>query len=93
MEEILELLETNKIVKDYDIITFIEGENFFYIIAEALIKNGSFLHIRIYISENDYKYSFHWQNDREGLILRWDNAPHYKNLKTFPHHAHRMGKS
>jgi hypothetical protein len=22
------------------------------------------------------------------LMVRWDNAPHHKNLKTYPHHKH-----
>ena len=25
--------------------------------------------------------------DKE-LIVRWDNAPHYPELETFPHHYH-----
>jgi len=24
----------------------------------------------------------------ENLIFRWDDAPHHKNLKTFPYHVH-----
>ena len=35
-----------------------------------------------------YIYSFHWQDKNGDLIIRWDNAPHYKNIKTFPHHKH-----
>jgi hypothetical protein len=27
-------------------------------------------------------------DERNNLICRWDTAPHYKNLKTFPYHAH-----
>ncbi|WP_369750793.1 DUF6516 family protein [Methanocaldococcus sp. FS406-22] len=30
----------------------------------------------------------HWQDKNGDLIIRWDNAPHYKNIKTFPHHKH-----
>ena len=27
--------------------------------------------------------------DKNGnIIIRWDNAPHYKNIKTVPHHKH-----
>lgn len=22
------------------------------------------------------------------MIVRWDNSPHHKNLKSFPHHKH-----
>jgi len=34
------------------------------------------------------KYSFHWQDKDKNIIKRWDNAPHHKQLKTFPHHKH-----
>ena len=37
-------------------------------------------------------YSFHWQDRRDRLIKRWDNAPHFPDLKSFPHHAH-IGKN
>jgi hypothetical protein len=34
------------------------------------------------------KYRHHWQ-DRDGhLRKRWDNAPHYPSIETFPHHLH-----
>ena len=33
-------------------------------------------------------YRFHWQSINDKLIKRWDNAPHHKNIKSFPHHLH-----
>ncbi len=27
-------------------------------------------------------------DENKNLILRWDDAPHHKNLKTFPYHIH-----
>lgn len=37
-------------------------------------------------------YNFHWQNSSQHLIKRWDNAPHFPDLTTFPHHIH-LGKT
>jgi len=34
------------------------------------------------------RYRHHWQNANGLLIKRWDNAPHYPALETFPHHLH-----
>ncbi|HLA35282.1 MAG TPA: DUF6516 family protein [Rhodocyclaceae bacterium] len=34
------------------------------------------------------KYSFHWQRVDGSLVRRWDNAPHHRELLTFPHHIH-----
>ena len=31
---------------------------------------------------------FHYMDERNNLISRWDTAPYYKELKTFPHHVH-----
>jgi len=34
------------------------------------------------------KYSFHWQRADGSLVRRWDNAPHHREIATFPHHVH-----
>lgn len=34
------------------------------------------------------RYSYHWQRADQQLVKRWDNAPHYPNLATYPHHIH-----
>lgn len=34
------------------------------------------------------RYRHHWQDAKGLLIKRWDNAPHYPALETFPHHLH-----
>jgi hypothetical protein len=33
------------------------------------------------------KYSYHLQKKGE-FIIRWDNAPHHRELSTFPYHTH-----
>lgn len=34
------------------------------------------------------RYSYHYQDESGELIFRYDNAPHYPNLPTHPHHKH-----
>lgn len=34
------------------------------------------------------KYRYHYMTSQEELIFRYDNAPHHRQLKTFPHHKH-----
>lgn len=34
------------------------------------------------------KYSFHWQRSDGTPICRWDNAPHHRDVATFPDHLH-----
>jgi hypothetical protein len=38
------------------------------------------------------KYRYHYQDAKEKLIFRWDNAPHFPKLKSFPHHLHICDK-
>ncbi len=34
------------------------------------------------------RYAYHYQSEAGDLIFRYDNAPHYPNLPTHPHHKH-----
>ncbi|MBI5701144.1 hypothetical protein HZC34_04765 [Candidatus Saganbacteria bacterium] len=50
------------------------------------IKNHSFLDI--WLSESG-KYSYHWEDRAQtGKIYRYDNAPDFPKIKTFPKHIH-----
>jgi hypothetical protein len=34
------------------------------------------------------RYAYHYQNESGELIFRYDNAPHYPEIFTYPHHKH-----
>ncbi|HAC64572.1 MAG TPA: hypothetical protein DCF68_13800 [Cyanothece sp. UBA12306] len=34
----------------------------------------------------DYRY--HFQDEKNPLVFRYDSTPHFPNLSTFPHHKH-----
>ena len=34
----------------------------------------------------DYRY--HFQDEKNNLVFRYDSTPHFPNLSTFPHHKH-----
>jgi hypothetical protein len=40
------------------------------------------------LTEERRKYSFQWMNSDGTLRIRWDNAPHYPHIATYPHHQH-----
>ncbi len=86
--EILKSLENLDITKSIKINRFLIFEEGFYINAEINFINDSKLYVREYLNKNIRKYSYHWQNSDGNLIVRWDNAPHHKNLTTFPYHKH-----
>lgn len=60
-------------------------------LKSVLLDESTLFITELYI-ENIRKYSYHWQNDKNELIARWDNQPHWKNIETFPHHKHEKDK-
>lgn len=50
------------------------------------LTDGSFLDIWL-SADGDYAYP--WERRRQtGHIYRWDNAPHYPSITTYPAHFH-----
>jgi len=81
--------EFSGIIKDYSVIEYKRYGSAVSLVARVVFKDGSLLHIRDYLFiDGKRKYSYHWQNVHDGLITRWDNSPHHKELSTFPHHRH-----
>ena len=83
----LELLK-NKLIKSYEISDFKQGEDFYFLKIKAILLDNSKFYIKEYVSEKEYFYSYHWQDENGSLRIRWDNSPHHKHIKTFPHHKH-----
>ena len=50
--------------------------------ANATLIDGSILFVNEATGENWREYSYHWQKDGK-MIMRWDNAPHHKDLVNF----------
>lgn len=64
------------------------GENFVYHKLHILFIDKSKLFINEFNSVEERNYSYHWQDQNDKLLIRWDNAPHHKNISTHPHHKH-----
>lgn len=84
----LNLLDTNPYVVRYDVVEFRPLEHGLYYRCEIEWTDGSRLFAREYSTDEKRVYSFHWQDANNGLLLRWDNAPHFPQMQTFPHHRH-----
>lgn len=56
------------------------------------LLDGSTLHfmefVNVKVAVNRYKYAYHYQDATESLVFRYDMAPHYQDIGTFPHHKH-----
>ncbi len=51
-------------------------------VSEAVICEGNQL--------KHLGYSYHFQDKENQLIFRYDNTPHFPNMKTFPNHKHLL---
>lgn len=84
-----ELLEKYKaIIAKYEIVTWDSEPSSYRLKANLHFIDNSQLIIKDYLFPTGRKYSFHWQDEGGNLIIRWDNATHWKRVNTFPHHKH-----
>ena len=77
------------ILKDFRVKKFRKVQNAHELVVDLILKDDSVLAIKDYLFlDGKRKYSYHWQNKAGKLLIRWDNADHWKDLSTFPHHKH-----
>ncbi|MEN4017732.1 MAG: DUF6516 family protein [Methanobacterium sp.] len=85
VSSILAVLSSSDLVIDIEIIAMIIEPKTQSLRAKAILKKGYVLYVNEGIGENYRRYSYHLQgNDK--MIRRWDNAPHWKDIRTFPFH-------
>jgi hypothetical protein len=86
--EIIKSLNNSKIVLNFEVIELKTFKTGFYLKIKAILKDKSELFIREYSDENIREYSYHWQSENKTDFIRWDNATHHREIKTYPHHKH-----
>ena len=59
-----------------------------FIKGRITFLDGSVLEFSEQLPTKRKKFRFHYMDEHNDLILRWDSAPHYRNLSTFPFHQH-----
>lgn len=80
-------------------------DEFPHLITGNVLVGGTALKprvLRLYLFDQSYLdmrvaadgYAFHWERRAiDGLLYRWDNAPHHREISTFPHHLHSGSES
>ncbi|MEN8119922.1 MAG: DUF6516 family protein [Bacteroidota bacterium] len=86
--EILKWLEKSPLVKSFDVLEFKQKLSSVFLKLKVVFVDNSVLFTKEYFDAQSRNYSYHWQDNNKKLIMRWDNAPHHKNISTFPHHVH-----
>ena len=80
------------IIKSYEIICWDSEPGLYRFKAKINFVDSSVLIVKDYLFRRERKYSYQWQDEDNNLIIRWDNATHWKKIDTFPHHKHVDGK-
>ena len=93
MKQEFDFSEPISILRASDIISKIEIKNVdeikgrgIYKVRCNLIPSRYKLEMRFVQTEEEILYSYQLFTDKP--IIRWDNAPHYPKIKTYPHHFH-----
>jgi len=76
------------IISDYEVLLWESEPNSYRFKAKLILIDGSQLIIRDYLFPSGRKYSFHWKDKNNNLLIRWDNSLHWITIETFPHHKH-----
>ena len=91
VSHILAVLSSSDLVMDIEVIDMNVEPKTQSLRAKAVLKKGYVLYVNEGIGENYRRYSYHLQKD-DKMIRRWDNAPHWRNIRTFPFHLHVTDK-
>ena len=92
MHGLISALKKSKLFTSIDVIDLIDEETVNLIKIRADVLDGTVLYITELHTADYQKYSYHWQKEDGELIIRWDNKPHWKDIKTFPYHKHERNK-
>ncbi len=92
MQGIISALKESDLFTSIEVIELVDEESVKLLKVKAKIVDETLLYITELHTIDYQKYSYHWQNESGELIIRWDNRPHWRNLKTFPHHKHEGDK-
>ncbi len=77
------LIDKESLESEYD-----EDADMAIIGGRISFKDGSILHFKEVFSPVLRHYRYHYADNDNILICRWDSAPHHDNVKTFPYHLH-----
>ncbi len=92
MQGIVLALKESNLFTSVEVIELIDEESVKLLRVKAKVLDETLLYFTELHTTDYQKYSYHWQKQNGELIIRWDNKPHWKNLKTFPHHKHEGDK-
>jgi hypothetical protein len=94
IEKIEEAVSTSRIVVTSSIQKFFgPSKKEAYVTGRLTFVDLSFLQFSLFVTEKNRrlvfgKYRYQYMDTSRKLVFRYDNAPHHKEISTFPHHKH-----
>lgn len=88
MFDIISKLQNRAVVKHVQVLDIVDETSAKFLKCCAELIDGSKLYVKESYVAGKNKYSYHWQDSSNQMILRWDDAPHHRHLATFRHHRH-----
>jgi len=92
VESVKERLSTDSIVTRFDITREFSNLDEGFIRARVNLINGDWLDfselVRLSGTLELISYRYQWLDKDKNPIRRWDNTPHFPQLKNAPHHVH-----
>jgi len=84
--------EYRDFVESVEMFRFEEEEGISRLKAGVRLCDGTILWVReVRIRERMEAYSYYWLRPDDAVIVGWDNAPHHREIASFPHHRHIRG--
>jgi len=91
LEQILAILSASPFIHE-PVIEVDDRDEVWFLRADIHFIDNSLLHFReLFVKQGDpikKTYTFHYQRADGTVVFRYDNAPHFLNLPSAPHHKH-----
>jgi len=83
LKQLAPIISSSSVQREFD-----ANLNIGFIKGRIIFIDGSVLDFAERISVQRPSYRFHYMDSENNLIIRWDSAPHFQHLSTFPFHRH-----
>ncbi len=87
---ILKVLKRSKVVAKIISVDFDGTAGYSRLKIRAKLTNGWQFQVWEHETPVARQYAYH-VFDADAMVMRWDNAPHHRDISTFPYHKH-MGE-
>ena len=93
IQTLIKQIEDFSLVATNDLHTYIDSPKKGYVSGVVtFLDDSTLVMIEVLIETNNIiepvKYRYHYMDKNQAFQFRYDNAAHFKNLSSFPHHKH-----